>query len=78
MITFKGMDCYTFINQALEQIIPQICLSWLIDIILNGAEKGKHNGMILINLQKAFDTLDHTILLDKMKGISFSKKKKKK
>ena len=26
-------------------------------MILNGAENGKHRGMILINLQKAFDTL---------------------
>ena len=31
-------------------------------MILNGAENEKHTGMILINLQKAFDTLDHAIL----------------
>ena len=30
--------------------------------------------MILINLQKAFDTLDHKIVLDKMKCIGFSDK----
>ena len=30
--------------------------------------------MILIDLQKAFDTLDHKILLDKMKSIGFSDK----
>ena len=28
-------------------------------MILNGAENGKHIGMILIHLQKAFDTLYH-------------------
>ena len=43
---------------------------------LNGADNGKHNGMILIDLQKAFDTLDHTILLEKMKCIGFFFKKK--
>ena len=29
-------------------------------------------GMILIYLQKAFDTLDHKTLLEKTKGIGFS------
>ena len=33
-----------------------------------------NTGMILINLQRAFDTLDHKILLDKKKCISFSEK----
>ena len=41
-------------------------------MILNGAENGKHTGMILIDLQKAFHTLDHKLLLDKMKCIGFS------
>ena len=31
-------------------------------LILNGAENRKHKGMILIDLQKAFHTLDHKIL----------------
>ena len=43
-------------------------------MILNGAENGKHAGMIFIDLQKAFDTLDHTIFLGKMKCIGFSDK----
>ena len=49
-------------------------LSQLTDMILNGAENGKHTSMILIDLQKAFDNLDHKILLDKMKCIGFSDK----
>ena len=50
------------------------CLSQLTDMILNGAENGKRTGIILIDLQKAFDTLDHNILLDKMKCIGFPDK----
>ena len=51
-------------------------MSWLRKMILNGAENGKHTGMILIDLQKAFNTLHNQILLDKINGIGFSEKTK--
>ena len=50
------------------------CLSRLMDIILNNAKNGKHADMILINLQKVFETLDYKTLLDKLKYISVSDK----
>ena len=43
-------------------------------MVLNGAKNVKHLAMILIDLQKAFDTLNHKILLEKMKCIGFSDK----
>ena len=43
-------------------------------MILNGADNAKHSGIILIDLQQAFDTLNHTILLEKMNCIGFSNK----
>ena len=52
----------------------EICLSWLADMILNGAENGKHTGMILINLQKVFGALYHEIFLGKIKCIGFTEK----
>ena len=48
-------------------------LSYLNDKILKGLDKGSLTGMILIDLQKAFDTIDHEILLKKMIYIGFSK-----
>ena len=43
-------------------------------MILNGAENRNHADMIFIDLQKAFDNIDHALLLDKMKCIGFSDK----
>jgi len=48
------------------------CLTHLSDQILEASDKGCHTGMILIDLQKAFDTLDHSILLDKLGLLNFS------
>ena len=39
------------------------CLSFLNDKILKGFDQGLMTGMILVDLQKAFDTFDHDILL---------------
>ena len=50
-----------------------LCLSFLTDKVLRRLDKGLLTGMILIDLQKAFDTTDHQILLQKLKVIKFSK-----
>ena len=39
------------------------CLSYLRETISKGLDIGQHTGMILIDLQKAFDTIDHNLLL---------------
>ena len=39
------------------------CLVQLTDFILKQIGKGLNTGMILVDRQKAFDTLDHTVLL---------------
>ena len=49
-----------------------LCFSFLTDKILKGFDKGLLTGMILVDLQKAFDTIDHEILLQKLKAIKFS------
>ena len=38
-------------------------LAKLIDFVLTGMDKQRHASIILVDLQKAFDTLDHGDLL---------------
>ena len=49
------------------------CLSFLNDKILKSFNQGLITGMILIDLQKAFDKIDHDILLQKLYTIGFRK-----
>ena len=48
-----------------------LCRAQLTDFISTDMDKPMHTGMILVDLQKAFDTLEHGVLLEKMKYLSF-------
>ena len=48
------------------------CFGHLTDKITTGFEKGLFTGMVLIDLQKAFDTIEDQILLKKIKYLGFS------
>ena len=51
-----------------------LCLSYLSDKMLKDFNKGLFTGMILIDLQKTFDTINHEIFLGKLHAIGFSVK----
>ena len=50
------------------------CLTYLTNKILTGFDTGMVTGMILIDLQKAFDTIDYEILLQKLSCLNFSER----
>ena len=51
--------------------VADLCLSYLNDKIFKGFDSGLLASMILIDLEKVFDTVENNILLEKLKGISF-------
>ena len=70
----KNKILYTYQSGFRSNFSTDSCLSYLCDLITKGFDSGVYTGMILIDLQKAFDTIDHEILLCKMKFIGFSEK----
>ena len=48
-----------------------LCLAQLIDFVATGLDKQMYTGTLLVDLQKAFDTLDHGVLLETMKYFGF-------
>ena len=63
---------FTYQSEFRKQYSTETCLSYLTDKVQNGFEKGSLIGMILIDLQKAFDTIDHKIFIEKMSCLGFA------
>ena len=64
-IFYKYQSCFR--NNHSTDLFP----SFLNDKILGGFDNGVYTGTILIDLQKAFDLINHKILLDKLLPIGF-------
>ena len=41
--------------------------------LLQNIDKGQITGLVFLDLTKAFDTIDHSVLLDKLASLEFSK-----
>ena len=74
METFLNDKNILHVNQSTfrPRHSTESCLKHLTDSILEGCGKGLHTGMILIDLQKAFVTINYVIILGKMTFLNFS------
>ena len=63
---------FTYQSGFRKHYSTDTCLSYLTDKVRNGFEKGSLTGMILIDLQKAFHTIDHKVLIEKMSCLGFT------
>ena len=68
----KHSILYKFQSGFQKNHSTDFCLSYLTDKISKGFDSGLLTGVILIDLQKAFDTIDHNILLLKMPSLGLS------
>ena len=48
------------------------CLIHLLDHILKQQDKGQYTGMVILDLQKAFDTVNHKIVTSKLRAMGVS------
>ncbi len=60
---------YEFQSGFREGFSTDTCLIYLSDYIRSQTAKGNYTGMVLIDMQKAFDTVDHSILCRKLQAM---------
>ena len=63
---------YNFQSGFRQNYSLSLPLSDLTDKVLKGFNEGLITGMILINIQKAFETINHEVLLQNLQAIKFS------
>ena len=71
-VFLSGEDIYNYQSGFQGNHSRNLHFPFLTDKVLKGFNKGFLTGMILIDIQKVFDTIDHEILLQKLKAIRFS------
>ena len=60
---------YEFQSGFRSKFSTDTCLSSMTDFVKHETSKGLYTGMIMLDLQKAFDKVDHLILCEKLRAM---------
>ena len=63
---------YKFQSGFCTSFSTDTCLTYLTDYIRHGMDNGHYTGMVMIDLQKAFDTVNHSLLSDKLQALGLN------
>ena len=55
-----------------ENYNTQYCLTYVLEKWQNTLDKGKHVGAVFMDLSKAFNTINHDLLIAKLEAYGFS------
>ena len=51
--------------------LTDLCLAQLTEFVLTSMDKQMHTGMVLVDFQRALDTIDHGVFIENMKYFGF-------
>ena len=63
---------YKFQSGFRTSFSTDTCLTYLTDYIRHGMDNGLYTGMVMIDLQKAFDSANHSLLSDKLQALGLN------
>ena len=66
------MTYFINFNQVSALLFHDTCLTYLTDYIRHGMDNGLYTGMVMIDLQKAFDTVNHSLLSGKLRDLGLN------
>ena len=67
----KEKQIYMYQSGFRMNHLTDLCLAQLIEFVLTSMDKQMHTGMVLVDFQRALDTIDHGVFIENMKYFGF-------
>ena len=67
----KEKQIYMYQSGFRMNHLTDLCLAQLTEFVLTSMDKQMHTGMVLVDFQRALDTIDHGVFIENMKYFGF-------